>query len=157
MLSACVLTNKVECAINFFGIAQLSLNYVGSFNRWWKKMSHHRMMQYFAFRMLDPGSWQYYFTASSDSLLILKLGLGLDTNIRMFFKILERLGMFRKFHDIYKCRVCLFPCGTVFLSVSIFILSLLPSSSCKCINSDQYWATRIADLSDSPVDSLKEK
>ena len=40
------------------------------------------------------------------SLLILKLGI--DTSIRMFFKILERFRMFRKFHDIYKCRVCLF-------------------------------------------------
>ena len=46
-----------------------------------------------------------------------------------------------------------------FESVSIFILSLLSSSAvsaCKCI-SGQYWATRMADLLDFPVDSLKEK
>ena len=68
-------------------------------------MSHHRMMQYFAFRILDPESCQYYLL-HRHSVFILKLGI--DTSIRMPFKILERFRMFRKFHDIYKCRVCLF-------------------------------------------------
>ena len=58
-LSACVLRNKVECAI--CGIAQLSSTYVERFKRC-------HIMQYFAFRILDPGSCQYYFTPSSLSL-----------------------------------------------------------------------------------------